>query len=81
MSGVALVDVGVSAGVAPLTAQPIRALFTAAIISVMVISPFRSASPLVQVKSAVPRAMFTIMMSSFTVTSPLLSQSPVHALV
>jgi hypothetical protein len=60
-------------------AQPYSALFTAAMISLIVMSPEPSASPLGHADGGVlPNAMFTMMMSSFTVTSPLPSQSPVQ---
>ena len=59
--------------------QPVRTLFTAAMISSMVISLSPLASPAMHSKGGkLPSAMFTIVMTSLTVTwlSPL--QLPTH---
>ena len=57
--------------------HPLRALFSAAMISLIVMSPLPSASPAVQAESGVlPRAMFTMVRSSSTVTCRSSLQSP-----
>jgi hypothetical protein len=73
------IDIGVGVGVGATPVQPLRAAFTAAMISAMAISPLPSLSPAEQSETgALPRAMFTMTMSSATLTSPLPSQSPGH---
>src|SRR5579862_9813176 len=71
--------VGVGVGEACSTGHMPRALFTAWMISLIVMSPLPSASPGGHAEScALPRAMLTMVMISLTVTSPLPSQSPTH---
>jgi hypothetical protein len=69
--------------VAPLLPQPFRALFTAAMICVMITSPvlFGSAAAQVAQHGVLPSAMFTITMISLTATSRPSSQSPTQITV
>src|SRR4029453_3691137 len=79
-STVCVVDIiGVGVGVGATPVQPLRAAFTAAMISAMAISPLPSLSPAEQSETgALPGGMFPMTMSPATLTSPLPSQSPGH---